>query len=269
MSLLIRPEDHWLQSHPKLFDRIKNVVEVRRLILYNTNLVKLTNQPTMKVQSNAEIEIVDNDNLEVIPAFDIVGGETVAVKVYGNRKLDTKQLQDECKRTGCARNEETKIQNAFTCSLKRPIRTVCRITVDTVALANYQKQFDEIEAVEGALLLKNSHLKAFPKMKMLRKIRQNKLGEPVLIIEDNPELDDISALFKLQIDLNHGVSPEDAVYFNNNPKLCITNEMYQEPFIIKFFKRLPLCESAVQVETNVINPKSITTIILYIILANI
>ncbi|RCN43374.1 hypothetical protein ANCCAN_10638 [Ancylostoma caninum] len=80
-------------------------------------------------------------------------------------------------------------------------------------------------------------MSSFPKLKNLRLIKQRP-REPVLVIEDNPKLYDLEALY----DMNFSVHDfKRAVRISNNPNLCIAEDYRDEPFTKKYLSSVRTC----------------------------
>ncbi|RCN43370.1 receptor L domain protein [Ancylostoma caninum] len=154
-----------------------------------------------------------------------------------NKKLDTSQLLEECQRKGCPRALYRTIQMPFTCAFNRPVEPGCRFIFDSVDLKEYDRSLDQVEVVYGTLVLRGSDVKSFPRMPRLRQIEQ-KPGTPVLIIENNKKLTDITPLFGVNIKVN---DMRDAVKISGNPKLCVSKKQQNEPFVIKFMTKIGSC----------------------------
>ncbi|KAK5971327.1 hypothetical protein GCK32_000714 [Trichostrongylus colubriformis] len=263
--MLAEFKDKKLAQHPLLAEKLKTVNEVRRLSLYNTMLRSLTDSPNMTLGPNAVLEMVDNEFLEHLPKFIIEDGSSVELKIRGNPRMNTNQLRDECYKKKCSPNAIANIQESFTCPLEKPIRKVCKVISDNIDLTEYESALDKVEVVVGTLKLKGSNVTSFPKMKSLILLKQAKKS-PVLIIEDNPNLNSLKALYTLEIQLNKGESADNAINIGNNPKLCIDEDASTVPFVIKYLSRVPICEPK---EINEANKSSLAIIILYFIITNI
>ncbi|KAK6057124.1 hypothetical protein COOONC_05360 [Cooperia oncophora] len=187
------------------------------------------------------MELIDNDKLETLPLFAMTDGRFVDITIRGNPRMNTNQLREECLKKNCQPNTMNNIQESFTCPLEKPARKVCKVVSSNIDLTKYESAYDQIEVVVGTLSLKESNVSSFPKMKHLVLLKQPEKG-PVLVIEDNPKLNSLSALYKLEIQLRDGEKADDAISIGNNPKLCIDEISAVEPFVIKYLSRVPICE---------------------------
>ncbi|KAK6014853.1 hypothetical protein OSTOST_19754 [Ostertagia ostertagi] len=185
--------------------------------------------------------MVNNEFLETLPIFTIEDASGLELNIRGNPRMNTNQLREECQKKGCSKNALANIQESFTCPLERPIRRVCKVVSSNIDLTEYESALDQIEVVVGALSLVGSNVTSFPKMKNLLLLKQPQRG-PVLVIEDNPNLNSLNALYKLEIQLRKGESPDDAINIGNNPKLCVDEDASTVPFVIKYLSKVPICE---------------------------
>lgn len=96
-----------------------------------------------------------------------------------------------------------------------------------------------MEVVYGTLTLRGSNATSFPKMLRLRQIAQ-KPGTPVLVIENNPMLTDLTPLFGVNIKAD---DMKNAIKISGNRKLCISKKQANEPFVIKYLTKVDFCST--------------------------
>ncbi|EYC42349.1 hypothetical protein Y032_0534g3062 [Ancylostoma ceylanicum] len=133
-----------------------------------------------------------------------------------------------------------KIFICFTaCRFSRPLRQECRRISDTIDLKENDVDADQVEILYGTLMLKNSKMTSFPKVKNLRLVEQRP-KEPVLVIEDNPKLHDLEALYNMTFSVHDF---KTAVKITNNPNLCIAKDYKDEPFRKTYLGSVRTCSA--------------------------
>nr|CDJ90652.1 unnamed protein product [Haemonchus contortus] len=125
---------------------------------------------------------------------------------------------------------------------------------------------DQVKVLIGALSLKERNATGFPKLKNLVLLKKPKKG-PVLIIEENPKLSSLEALYNLKIQLRKGERPDNAISIGNNPNLCIDENASTVPFVIKYLSRVLICEG--KDDTNEAGNCSSAVIIIFIVITDI
>nr|CDJ90650.1 EGF receptor domain containing protein [Haemonchus contortus] len=236
-----RPE---IAHHPLLFEKLRTALEIRRLTLFNSDLKTLVDSPTIRIESNGVLELANNRYLETLPIFTFDDGSSLEFNIRGNPRINTNQLIDECHKKHCTPSALANIQEPFTCPLEEPLYRVCKVISDDIDLTEFDgrlSMLDQLEVLVGTLSLKGSNATSFPKLKNLVLLKQPKKG-PVLIIEDNPKLSSLEALYNLEIRLRKGERPDNAISIGNNPNLCIDEDASTVPFVIKYLSRVPICE---------------------------
>ncbi|RCN43371.1 hypothetical protein ANCCAN_10635, partial [Ancylostoma caninum] len=216
---------------------------------YSKNILR--KKKTSEHFLGATLEITDNANLRHLPDFIIADGNDVNLTILGNPKLDTTQLLSECKAKGCKDQTLSKIQVPYSCRAISPLPKACHVLFGTVPLNKYDKSWDIVEVVHGTLSLKNSDFASFPKMEKLVEVEQV-ANMPVLVIEDNANLQDMEAVFKIDFDVK---KKENAVEVNANPQLCIGENDAMHPFAVEFLKNVKLCDRTASANIDD-NPKN-------------
>ncbi|EYC33694.1 hypothetical protein Y032_0002g934 [Ancylostoma ceylanicum] len=246
--LRLYTDDVEVMRHPKLYEKIRTVTTIFKLKLFNTSLERITDAQNVELAKDSSLDIFDNPMLQRLPNLTIVDGKRVKLFILNNKKLDTSQLLEECKRKKCPTDIYRTIQMPFTCAFHRPVEPGCRFIFDNVDLRDYDKSLDQVEVVYGTLILRGSDVATFPKMPKLRQIEQ-KPGTPVLIIENNKKLSDLTSLFGVNIKVS---DMKNAVKFSGNPKLCVAKKQRNEPFVIKFMTKIGFCKGSTRSDIHIL-----------------
>ncbi|WKY06255.1 hypothetical protein Q1695_006448 [Nippostrongylus brasiliensis] len=226
-----------MSRHKKLYDAIKNVKQIKVLKLRKSNLKKITEQKKVLLDSNGELTLENNLELSVLPKFEITDPSTTYVTIYGNPKLDTEDIIQTCKARKCA---VAAIQRPFSCGFPLPKKVKCRVVEGTVRMEkSTAKQMEDVEEIRGHLIFRGSELTSFPKFKNLRILTQRG-KEKVLTVSNNPDLEDIVALYGVTI---HNETA-NAVEIEKNPKLCVEDRERNVEFVWKFMQQIPRCNPA-------------------------
>ncbi|WKY08624.1 hypothetical protein Q1695_007840 [Nippostrongylus brasiliensis] len=217
--------DDEVMQHPDLYNKIKDVKRFVKFILIGTKLQNISIHNSIDVDS--AFILINNKNLVKIPRVKFV--KSFNTTVDGSPNLDTTQLINECDRRRCSREAKSRIQKPFSCDYRNPLPARCRNVVGSINVQLTDPAFQQIESLKGTLILQGSNLTKFPQMRNLKYLDQ-KGTKPVLIIQNNAQLRDLRALFKVEINADR-----DAVVFKNNPRICLTDEQIEnELFILKF-----------------------------------
>ncbi|KAL6737688.1 hypothetical protein Aduo_011312 [Ancylostoma duodenale] len=129
------------------------------------------------------------------------------------------------------------IINFPACLFSHPLRKECRRVTDKVDLKENDVDVNKVEILYGTLMLRNSSMTSFPKLENLRLIEQRP-REPVLIIENNPRLHDLEALYYLNFSVHDS---KRAVKIANNPSLCIPKDYRDDPFTKRYLGSINTC----------------------------
>ncbi|KAL6737691.1 hypothetical protein Aduo_011314 [Ancylostoma duodenale] len=230
--------EHEVMRSPMLFRKIKTATTYHYFKLCNSTLGSASGAERVYLPKGATLEITDNANLRHLPDFVIADGNDINLIILGNPKLDTTQLLNECKAKGCKDQTLRTIQVPYSCRAITPLPKLCHVLFGTVPLDKYDKSWDVVEVVHGTLSLQNSELTSFPKMEKLVEVEQV-ANMPVLIIENNANLQDVEALFKIDFDVK---TKENAVKIKANPKLCLDENDTVHPFATEFLSNVKQCD---------------------------
>ncbi|ETN82490.1 receptor L domain protein [Necator americanus] len=259
--LRLSVDDDRIMQHPNLFEKLRTVTTILKLKLFNTSLTQITDAQLVELPKDSSLDIFDNPLLEKLPNFTIVDGRRVKLFILNNHRLDTSQLLEECKKKRCDPGTFRTIQMPFSksiclryrqirrfeidtivaaCSYRQPLPYDCRFIFDNIDLKETDnRSLDQIEVVYGTLTLRGSNLTSFPRLKNLRQLGQNS-GMPMLVIENNPKLTDLTALFELNMKVD---DMRTAIAISGNPKLCIGKKQAKEPFVIKYLTTVDSCST--------------------------
>ncbi|EYC37345.1 hypothetical protein Y032_0801g2421 [Ancylostoma ceylanicum] len=230
--------EHDVMMSPNLFHKIKTASTYHYFKLCNSTLDLISEADKVYLPKGATLEITDNAYLRELPEFIIADGKDVNLVILGNPKVDTTQLLNECKAKGCTDQTLSTIQVPYSCKATSPLPKECHVLFGTVPLNRYDKSWDNVEIVHGTLSLQNSGLDSFPKMEKLVKVEQV-ANTPVLVVENNANLRDVDALFKINFNVK---KKENAVRVNANPKLCIEKNNAVLPFAAEFLNDVKQCD---------------------------
>ncbi|EYC33689.1 hypothetical protein Y032_0002g931 [Ancylostoma ceylanicum] len=230
--------EHDVMMSPKLFHKIKTANTYHLFQLCNSTLDLISETDRVYLPKGATLKITDNAYLRKLPDFIIADGKDVNLVILGNPKVDTTQLLNECKAKGCTDQTLSTIQVPYSCKATSPLPKECHVLFGTVPLNRYDKSWDNVEIVHGTLSLQNSGLDSFPKMEKLVKVEQV-ANTPVLVVENNANLRDVDALFKINFNVK---KKENAVRVNANPKLCIEKNNAVLPFAAEFLNDVKQCD---------------------------
>ncbi|KAK6752133.1 hypothetical protein RB195_003510 [Necator americanus] len=247
--LRLSVDDDRIMQHPNLFEKLRTVTTILKLKLFNTSLTQITDAQLVELPKDSSLDIFDNPLLEKLPNFTIVDGRRVKLFILNNHRLDTSQLLEECKKKRCDPGTFRTIQMPFTCSYRQPLPYDCRFIFDNIDLKETDnRSLDQIEVVYGTLTLRGSNLTSFPRLKNLRQLGQNS-GMPMLVIENNPKLTDLTALFELNMKVD---DMRTAIAISGNPKLCIGKKQAKEPFVIKYLTTVDSCKTSTRLGAHLI-----------------
>ncbi|VDO34049.1 unnamed protein product [Haemonchus placei] len=172
-----------------------------------------------------------------MPRLEIQDPFSSEIVIWDNPQLDTSPVLNECKIKKCPDRLMEHIQMPFTCSYQLPIPEGCLNVYGDFDLTNFHESFDQVESIIGTMTLSSSNLTSFPKLKNLRAIRQRNDG-PVIIIENNPELRDVKALYSLDV---YTRNADNAVHVANNTNLCINFTDLDQKFPLHYLGYVDRC----------------------------
>ncbi|KAK6023474.1 receptor L domain protein, partial [Ostertagia ostertagi] len=149
------------------------------------------------------------------------------------------------------------------CEYEVPIPEGCRNVIGHFDLAHYDKSFDQVESIIGSVTLKSSNATSFPKMKKLHAIRQKDKG-PIIVIEDNPRLREVTALYPLNL---YTKNDDGAVRVEKNPQLCVSFAEMDQMFVLQYLGTVDRCKASSRLEITAKQQLWIIIAILAIILS--
>ncbi|XGW26753.1 hypothetical protein V3C99_007387 [Haemonchus contortus] len=226
-----------VMRHPKLYDRIKSAAMWINVSIINSDLERLHESDSVAFPPRSTLILKNNTKLKTMPRLLIRDPFSSEIVIWDNPQLDTSPVLNECKRKKCPDHLMDHIQMPFTCNYQLPIPEGCRNVYGDFDLTNFHESFDQVESIIGTMTLNSSNLTSFPKLKNLRAIRQRNDG-PVIIIENNPELRDVKALYSLDL---YTKNADDAVHVANNTNLCINFADLDQKFPLHYLGYVDRC----------------------------